>query len=354
VHLVVSSRGEPVEFSLAAASEADVKLLKELGLDLPEGSIICADKGYTDYHYEDLLKEAGGLHLKAQRKKRSKRPMPAWEEFLGKPIRQYIETVFSKLSGLFSRKIHAVTPRGFRVEDCLLPAGLLHSMFIGGSLGYLLVKASGERVSGGRQELLVALDRRAREFNAQVVMFSQALAGRLGINPTDLQCLNVLAQTGPITAGRLAEITGLTVGAITGIVDRLERAGYVRRERDTKDRRRVIVHPISGSSELNLAPLFEDVREAPAELYSDYTDEELALILRFLREGRSDPPGTDHQAEGTSNRPLGPQGLDSPARATAPAGRSFGEPCTESDRLNNPSTHGCHSIGGERSFVAFL
>ena len=55
VHLVVSGRGEPVEFSLAAGSEADVKLLKELGLDLPEGSTIHADKGYTDYHYEDLL-----------------------------------------------------------------------------------------------------------------------------------------------------------------------------------------------------------------------------------------------------------------------------------------------------------
>ena len=117
VHLVVSGRGEPVEFCLAAASEADISLLKELSLDLPEGSIICADKGYTDYHYEeDLLKEAGGLHLKAQRKKRSKRPMPLWEEFLSKPIRQYIETVFSNLSALFSRKIHAVTPRGFELK----------------------------------------------------------------------------------------------------------------------------------------------------------------------------------------------------------------------------------------------
>ncbi len=81
-----------------------MKLLKELGLDLPEGSIIHADKGYTDYHYEDLLEEVG-LHLKAQRKKNSKRQLPAWEEFLSKPTRQYIETVFGKLSALFSRKI---------------------------------------------------------------------------------------------------------------------------------------------------------------------------------------------------------------------------------------------------------
>lgn len=115
VHLVVTGSGEPVEFALAAGSVADITVFKELGLDLPKGAIIHADKGYTDYDYEDLLGEVG-LHLKAQRKKRSKRPMAAWEEFLGKPIRQYIETVFSKLSAMFSRKIHAVTPRGFELK----------------------------------------------------------------------------------------------------------------------------------------------------------------------------------------------------------------------------------------------
>ncbi len=122
VHLVTTGAGEPVEFSLAAASEADIAVFKEMSLELPEGSIICADKGYTDYHYEDLLEEVG-LHLKAQRKKRSKRPMAAWEEFLGKPIRQYIETVFGELSRLFSGKIHAVTPRGFELKIvCFLVA----------------------------------------------------------------------------------------------------------------------------------------------------------------------------------------------------------------------------------------
>jgi len=115
VHLVVTGSGEPVEFSLAAGSEADVTIFKELELDLPEGSIILADKAYTDYDYEDLLEEVG-LHLKAQRKKNSKRPMPPWEEYLGKPIRQYIETVFSGLTSLFARKIHAVTPRGFELK----------------------------------------------------------------------------------------------------------------------------------------------------------------------------------------------------------------------------------------------
>ena len=115
VHLVVTGAGEPVEFSLVAGSEADVSVFKDLELDLPEGSIILADKAYTDYDYEDLLKEVG-LHLKAQRKKNSKRPMPMWEEFLSKPIRQYIEAVFSRLRSLFPKKIHAVTPRGFELK----------------------------------------------------------------------------------------------------------------------------------------------------------------------------------------------------------------------------------------------
>jgi hypothetical protein len=87
VHLVTTGAGEPpVEFCLAAASEADIGLFEESYLDLPEGSIICADKGYTDHRYEDLLEEVG-LQLKAQSKKNSKRPMPAGEEFLSKPTR---------------------------------------------------------------------------------------------------------------------------------------------------------------------------------------------------------------------------------------------------------------------------
>ena len=76
-----------MEFSLAAASEADVKLLKELGLDLPEGSTIHAEAGLHRLPLRSglAIKEVG-LHLKAQRKKRSKRPMAGWEEFLRSPL----------------------------------------------------------------------------------------------------------------------------------------------------------------------------------------------------------------------------------------------------------------------------
>ena len=81
---------------------------------LPEGFIICADKAYTDHDYEDLLQEVG-LHLNPQRKKNSKRLMSAWEEFLGKPIRQYIETVCSQPTS-FIKKISPLPPSGCKWE----------------------------------------------------------------------------------------------------------------------------------------------------------------------------------------------------------------------------------------------
>jgi hypothetical protein len=115
VHLVVSGAGEPVEFSLAAGSEADVAVFGDLSLDLPAGATIHADKGYTDYSHEDFLKDVG-MNPVCQRKRNSKRPHPPCLEFLAKPVRQRIETVFGELSRMFSRKIHAVTPRGFELK----------------------------------------------------------------------------------------------------------------------------------------------------------------------------------------------------------------------------------------------
>lgn len=100
---------------MAEASEADVSVFKDLRLDPPEGSTVHADKGYIDYGHEGFLRDVS-LRPRIQRKRNSKRALHAWEEFLGKPVRQYIETVFGELSRLFSGKIHAVTPRGFALK----------------------------------------------------------------------------------------------------------------------------------------------------------------------------------------------------------------------------------------------
>ena len=81
-----------------------------------------------------------------------------------------------------------------------------------------------------------------REFMARAVLFQDAVARHGGINSTDMQAVSLLMSEGPATPGELAQRTGLTAGgAITSVVDRLERAGYVTRERDAADRRKVIV-----------------------------------------------------------------------------------------------------------------
>ncbi|MDQ3327349.1 MAG: MarR family transcriptional regulator [Chloroflexota bacterium] len=139
------------------------------------------------------------------------------------------------------------------------------------------------REGSRRSELLEAVDREIRQVSAASVLFSQAVAARLGINSTDLECLDFLFQDGPVTAGGLAELTGLTTAAITGVIDRLEDAGYVRRERDPHDRRRVYVRPILERTEREIAPLFEGMGQAMAEVYSAYSDEELDLIRDFVR-----------------------------------------------------------------------
>src|SRR6185369_16036553 len=92
-----------------------------------------------------------------------------------------------------------------------------------------------------RAALMQELEHAARRSSAQGVVFSQAVANSVGISSSDLECLDFLNLEGRVTAGRLAEVTGLTTGAITGVVDRLEKAGLVRRERDADDRRKVFI-----------------------------------------------------------------------------------------------------------------
>src|SRR5919112_1708733 len=145
-----------------------------------------------------------------------------------------------------------------------------------------------------RDRLLEALGREMQKLVAEVVLFNQAVADQLGMNPTDLQCLNILSETGPVAAGRLAGETGLTTGAVTGAIDRLERAGYAWRERDPKDKRRVIVHPLPERARDEIGPLYASIRRSFAEMCSRYDEGELALILDFV--ARSHPLNREETA----------------------------------------------------------
>ena len=116
--------------------------------------------------------------------------------------------------------------------------------------------------------------------------FDDAAAARLGVNRTDMRCLDILEREGPMTAGRLAELAGLTTGGITAVLDHLERAGYARRVRDPDDRRRVMVELDMeemgrGGAEEIWGPLGEEAREMIGKL----TDSELATVTDFVRAG---------------------------------------------------------------------
>jgi DNA-binding MarR family transcriptional regulator len=131
------------------------------------------------------------------------------------------------------------------------------------------------------QDLISTLLEASKRLSTQTVFFHQAAAKYLGLHITDHKCLDIVLGMGRATAGQLAERTGLTTGAITSVINRLEKAGFVRRAKDPKDLRVVWVEPIPD----NLRPLgdiFGPLGEAMSELFSRYREDELRTILDYL------------------------------------------------------------------------
>jgi len=131
-----------------------------------------------------------------------------------------------------------------------------------------------------RAALMQELEHAVRRASAQGVIFGQTVANHAGISNSDMDCLDFLVMESRVTAGRLAEMTGLTTGAITGVVDRLEKAGFVRRERDADDRRKVFIAPIPENI-AKFGRLYEHMQRAMLKEWETYSDAELKLLLRF-------------------------------------------------------------------------
>jgi len=150
-----------------------------------------------------------------------------------------------------------------------------------------------------------------RELSAHTVFFHEQVAQRLGLNATDTRCLDLISRAGEreITAGDLGRATGLTTGAITGILDRLENAAFVERIRDANDRRRIIVRTCPETAG-RLSSLYEGLGAAMMKLVSGYTTSELKLICGFLEHNLSilkiqiaslsEPPNESREVAGHS------------------------------------------------------
>ena len=133
-----------------------------------------------------------------------------------------------------------------------------------------------------RAEVIASLEQALRRMGSLDVLFAQALVDRLGINLTDFICLSILEATGPMTAGRLAELTGLTSGAVTGVVDRLEKSGYARRTKDPNDRRVVIIEA-ARERRKQFDALLGPFGEAMRRVFNELTVEQLGTVTSFIQ-----------------------------------------------------------------------
>jgi DNA-binding MarR family transcriptional regulator len=170
-----------------------------------------------------------------------------------------------------------------------------------------------------RDRLLIALDEAIRKVGAQAVLISDLVATRVGINSTDLECLDLLQLAGPTTAGQMSTHSGLTTGATTAVIDRLERAGYVRRRRDAADRRVVVVEVLEHCGS-HIAPLYQPIQKELEKLHGRYSSRELAIVVRYLTEA------LDAGARFVAWLQTQPSHSKHPVRLTHVAQGSFGDP----------------------------
>ena len=116
-----------------------------------------------------------------------------------------------------------------------------------------------------------------RDYGIQLTQFRNAMSERASVNVTDMECLRLLFLKGTATPSELARHTGLTSGATTAMLDRLEKAGFIERRPNPNDRRGILIAPVKSSSE-KVAAWFESARKAQDDLISSYSEKELEII----------------------------------------------------------------------------
>ncbi|MEU0567915.1 MarR family transcriptional regulator [Nonomuraea sp. NPDC005983] len=134
-----------------------------------------------------------------------------------------------------------------------------------------------------RAERLKRILAESQRHYAAYVLFNQAMADSLGIHSTDLQCVALLdLESGPVSTGEIAKLTGLTPGSATRLVDRLEKAGLVVRHADPADRRRALV-ALAPEANARIGAAWDEPGKAFSQVLESYDDRELAVIADYLR-----------------------------------------------------------------------
>lgn len=143
-----------------------------------------------------------------------------------------------------------------------------------------------DEASPERERLYEELGDEVRANQRATDVVDELVCQLLGINRTDARCLDILDQHGSMSAGDLAEASRLTTGAITAVIDRLERAGYARRVPDPSDRRRVLIQLTPKAYEASTELMVEPLAELARPMASAYSEEQLRLFIEFTRQGR--------------------------------------------------------------------
>jgi DNA-binding MarR family transcriptional regulator len=133
-----------------------------------------------------------------------------------------------------------------------------------------------------RRRLVTAIKESLRELNSQLSVLNHHVGARLELRDVDLGCLELLSRHGPLSPGAMARLAGLHPATMTGIVDRLERAGWVARDRDPSDRRAVLIRPLRDRN-AELFRLYAGMNRSMDELCATYSEDELDLLAGFLR-----------------------------------------------------------------------
>ena len=133
------------------------------------------------------------------------------------------------------------------------------------------------------RELIERVMLAGRENSTQALLFQQAVGQALGLSATDMKCLDVIVRKGPASPTQLAELTGLTTGAVTILIDRLEKAKLIRREPDPGDRRRTLLVPTKECGK-KVGPMYESMGKAMGEVLQGYTRDQLEFLEKFFGE----------------------------------------------------------------------
>lgn len=122
----------------------------------------------------------------------------------------------------------------------------------------------------------------SRQYSDTSILMHETIARKAGLSGTDHKYLGLIIQQGELTAGELAKMTGLTTGAVTGLVDRLENKKLVKRQFDKNDRRKIIIVPQVDHTMKLLTPLFSELQKKTGKLIASFSDKEIQIIEKYF------------------------------------------------------------------------